>query len=462
MATQNTVIDIGVVTDAAPVGRAGFGTAAYADAAAMAERIRYYETATAIAADLSAGDITQAQADALNAALAQEIRPARVAAIRADPSATAQVDTVTVGGTPAEDDVATITINGTDFSYTVLSGDTTDDVATALRSAVNGGSEPVTAAGTGSDVTLTADTAGEPFTASVTATGDVTLSLANTTANAGIIPELDAVLAANAGWFGLGIASTDRDVVGQAASWAETNKRLFFAQTSSADALAGTSPNVLEDLQSNSYNWTRGHWYSDDDEPFAFALLARFLAVDPDVETTQVDCISLAGIPSDEDNISATQKLTLEGYNAGYYLPLYDVAASGGGNKLASGRFVDVQLTVAWLEARVSEALAQMLLDYASRGSKVPFTDIGFAAVEERVRDVLALGVRAGHFDDTEDASPYVNMPARANVSSADASARRLVFDFGAPLAGGVLTVQGTGTVSANLDTISALAGAGA
>lgn len=363
MATQDNVIDIGVVTDASPVGRAGFGTCALADDCTMSERVRYFESATAIDAAQTAGDITAGQAAGLKAALSQSPRPQRVAAIRVDPAA-----------------------------------------------------------------------------------------------SGGIAGELSAVQAEQGDWFGLGFVSRDKAHILAAAAWVEANDKMFFAQTSDADAVAGTAGNVLETLESSSRHATRGHWYSDDDVPFAFALLARFLAADPDIESTQADYIQLSGIPADDANITPTQRAQLAAYNAAFYLTLGGVPASGGGNKMASGRFVDTQLAVGWMRARVSETLKQLLLDFAARKSKIPFTDVGFGYIEGAVFDVLYQGVRAGHFSDTDEAGPYVNMPKRAELGDADVAARNLPFTFGAPEAGGVLTIQGTGLISANLDLVASLA----
>jgi hypothetical protein len=111
MATFDDVIQVSVLTDAAPVGRAGFGVAIVCDAASMAERVRYYTTPAGASADQVAGEITAAQLAHINAAFAQNPRPARVGAGRTSFTDVAQVNTVTVGGTAVSGDY-TIPING--------------------------------------------------------------------------------------------------------------------------------------------------------------------------------------------------------------------------------------------------------------------------------------------------------------------------------------------------------------
>ncbi|MFA5234980.1 MAG: hypothetical protein WC390_11330 [Sulfurimonas sp.] len=106
--------------------------------------------------------------------------------------AVAQLDTITVAGTWATNDIATITINGHALTFTVGATQTGAAVVTGLVALWAASTLPecleVTAAdGSGDTVTLTAVTAGVPFTVTVSETtaGDGTLSLAVTTANSG-------------------------------------------------------------------------------------------------------------------------------------------------------------------------------------------------------------------------------------------------------------------------------------
>lgn len=87
----------------------------------------------------------------------------------------AQVDTLTVGGTVEADDIFIVTINGKDLS--VVAGDTdVDTVASTIANAFNASTEPefteitAEASGSGGTLTLTADTAGKPFTVTVSTT----------------------------------------------------------------------------------------------------------------------------------------------------------------------------------------------------------------------------------------------------------------------------------------------------
>lgn len=465
MATFDDVIQVSVLTDAAPVGRAGFGVAIVCDGASMSERVRYYTNPSDAATDQTAGEITAAQLAHIQAAFAQNPRPARVGAGRTSFSDVAQVNTVTVGGT-AVTGTYTIPINGVDFSFAAtVPTDTNADIATGLRAAINGGSEPVTASGAGDDVIITADVAGDAFTVgTLVAPGTGTLTNVATTANQSVATELDALLAESSAWYGFNLVSRDALDIARAALWAESNARFHYAQTSDADVLTTATDDIASVLQDASYNYTKIMWYSTDSTAAAFAHLANRLAVDPDVQTTIWDYVTLAGIANDVASLTTTQLTNLTTKNAGAYLTLGGVGATGGGNKQSSGRFSDVQITVDWLKARLEEAHAQLLLNYSNRGSKIPFTDLGFARVGAIARGVLELGIRAGHFERQTDAqgdeiSPFVNLPARADVSAGDVSARLLRYTCGALLAGAVQQVVVTAQLTDDIATLALLAG---
>ena len=94
-----------------------------------------------------------------------------------------QIDTVTIGGTPAATDTVTLTIGQKDLIYTVGTDITTTQVASGVKAMIAGEADPGTGDGTrnalgtevaefrevtatvsGAVVTVTANTAGKPFT----------------------------------------------------------------------------------------------------------------------------------------------------------------------------------------------------------------------------------------------------------------------------------------------------------
>lgn len=106
--------------------------------------------------------------------------------------ATAQVDTLTIGGTPVAGNTITATINGKNITYTLVSGDTTATAAAGLQALLAATAtvppefNEVTWTVSGSVVTATSALAGRPFTLGGSATGGgATVTHALVTANSG-------------------------------------------------------------------------------------------------------------------------------------------------------------------------------------------------------------------------------------------------------------------------------------
>lgn len=130
---------------------------------------------------------------------------------RGDAPKTAQVNTLTVAGTPANGQVYSVTINGKIVSYTASGADTNDTIAAALKALLAASAIPefaeVTWTVATNVITGTARAPGKPFTNTSAATGTGTLTTAIVTANGG--PN---VVSQAANWEG-GTAPADGDDV---------------------------------------------------------------------------------------------------------------------------------------------------------------------------------------------------------------------------------------------------------
>lgn len=109
---------------------------------------------------------------------------------RGDAPATAQVNTITVGGTAANGQVYSVTINGKPVAYTATGADTNTTIATALQALLAASTiaefQEVTWSNPSAGVVKgTANTAGMDFVNTSSATGTGTLVTVTTTANSG-------------------------------------------------------------------------------------------------------------------------------------------------------------------------------------------------------------------------------------------------------------------------------------
>jgi hypothetical protein len=131
---------------------------------------------------------------------------------RGDAPKSAQVNTVTVGGTAANGQVYSVTINGKTVSYTATGVDTNSTIAASLKTALAASTIPefleVTWSVAAAVVTGTARAPGKPFTNTSGATGTGTLVTAIATANSG-----PCVVSLAANWEGGSLPADGDDIV---------------------------------------------------------------------------------------------------------------------------------------------------------------------------------------------------------------------------------------------------------
>jgi hypothetical protein len=142
---------------------------------------------------------------------------------------------------------------------------------------------------------------------------------------------------------------------------------------------------------------------------------------------------------------TSTQRALLETRKVNYFQTLANNVRVFGG-KSTGGEWFDVMYFAAWLQARVSENVTELLTRAADRQEKVPFTDDGIAAVEAAITEVLDVAVRIGGI-----LPDYkVTTPKRSQTTFADRTNRYLNgITFVANLQGAVRTVQIRGTLVA-------------
>lgn len=258
--------------------------------------------------------------------------------------------------------------------------------------------------------------------------------------------ELTAIEEGDADWYGLcvvGAKGTGKADQALVSPWVEARRKQYWAQTSDTDVKDGTAGNFAATAQTASYDRTLVMYHDTDTEPAAIAWLGKFLATDPDSGTTIAAWKILAGIPA-QTQLSADEITQILTYNANLYSQVKGLGSTQEG-KMASGQYADVILTRDWMEARIEEAVAQVLSDYSNRGEKIPYSDAGIATLENTLRTVLKQGARAGHI---LAETIQINAPLLSEVSAADKTARILRLSFSATLAGAIQSVSWTGQLA--------------
>lgn len=145
------------------------------------------------------------------------------------------------------------------------------------------------------------------------------------------------------------------------------------------------------------------------------------LSTDPGSSTWKFKALS-GIIPAPLTAMTPSEEATALGKNANLYRNIAGAGATLEG-VLASGRFIDIQRGIDWLEARLGEAIAERLL----QEPKIPYTDVGGAILQGEIAAVLDLGVTRNVLgpllDDSGDFY-RISVPKVADQAQADRSAR--------------------------------------
>jgi len=151
------------------------------------------------------------------------------------------------------------------------------------------------------------------------------------------------------------------------------------------------------------------------------AWAGQELSSDPGSETWKFK--QLAGIlPSPTTYLTDAQEQIALGKNANLYTPLGGVGHTQEG-VMASGRFIDVQRGIDWLDSNLATTIANRLLNE----EKVPYTDAGATILQADIASVLDIGVRNGLLGPLlDDSGKFYNIivPKVADQLQADRTAR--------------------------------------
>lgn len=434
----DSIIELAITIQDSAVTKAGFGLPLVMDYHTnYADKVRLYGNTAAMVADGFSAD--GAAVACVGAILAQNPRISQVAVGRRVGATDMSVKLTPIAFNTT---VYTVTINGTAFSFTSDASATPSEIATGLVTAINLGTEPVTAVDNAGSLQLNADVAGTLFDFFVNNRSLFTIK--DETVNAAVATDYAAIKVAYPEFYGVLMTSKATAEIVALAAAVEADKKIFGASSADDDIPAGTTGNLGETLDTAGYNRTylMFHPKAWSQHPEAAWMGERFPA-DPGSDTWKFK--TLAGVDytiltdTELNNMGLTE---VPGKHVNHYTRLGGVSITREG-WASSGRFIDVTRFIDWLHARIQERLYSILVNV----EKVPFTDAGVALVQNAILAQLNEGVSVGGL--TADPAPVVTAPLVANISSND-KANRLLPDitFTATLAGAVHKIQIAGTVS--------------
>lgn len=349
--------------------------------------------------------------------------------------------------------------DNTDYTITVSSKDTDGTVdeeaykynsqtsATATKiveglQALMASDTAVTATVSGEKLQLTAKS-GKSFAIKISSN----LSAELTEPTEEIADSMNAIMASDADFYGIVLASRDKDDIMAMAEWVETQIKLFGTSTAEQGAKdSETDTDLLSMLKAKNYYRTFSFYHElADSEYLESGVMARCFAIEPGGETWANKVLS--GLTA--DNLTETEYLAVSGKNGNTFETFRNKSITQNG-KVAGDEWIDVIRFRDWLQEEITVNVFNLLIN----SDKVPYTDAGIALIENQIRQALLLGQRRGGIapteydeDNNENLGFTIEMPLAANIP-ANTKAQRLLEDvkFTARLAGAIHVVEITGS----------------
>lgn len=349
--------------------------------------------------------------------------------------------------------------DNTDYTITVSSKDTDGTVdeeaykynsqtsATATKiveglQALMASDTAVTATVSGEKLQLTAKS-GKSFAIKISSN----LSAELTEPTEEIADTMSAVMASDSDFYGIVLASRDKDDIMAMAEWVETQTKLFGTSTAEQGAKdSETDTDLLSMLKAKNYYRTFAFYHElADSEYLEAGVMARCFAIEPGGETWANKVLS--GLTA--DNLTETEYLAISGKNGNTFETFRNKSITQNG-KVAGDEWIDVIRFRDWLQEEITVNVFNLLIN----SNKVPYTDAGIALIENQIRQALLLGQRRGGIapteydeDNNENLGFTIEMPLAANIP-ANTKAQRLLEDvsFTARLAGAIHVVEITGS----------------
>jgi hypothetical protein len=333
------------------------------------------------------------------------------------------------------------TVNGVAWTYTVIAAATATTITTALVALLS--------ALSGTGVTFTSGTTFVTATATVAGTipsytYNRGLGVQDITADAGFAADMALIAAEDNAWYGFVIANCSLAYNAAAASYAESNQKIFQPQSADSDLV---NPGVVSgDIGSVTLAlaytrmWGIYHQPIGGTEWINAAGLASILSFSPGSAVTAFK--TYPGISV--DNLNASEKVALTNKKWSRY------TRQGGVNIFyqgytPSGRFIDVTRFVDWLKVTMQLDSYSVLLN----NPKVSYEDSGLSMIKGAVLGTLKKGQTAPNNGLALSPAPAVTVPLVANTNVSDRVTRTLnQVVWSARLSGALQNLKISGTLS--------------
>ncbi len=371
----SSIVTVSIASGTANPTRQGFGTALIlSHTATWAERTREYSDAAEVLVDFAA---TTPEYKAAAKLFAQDPSPDKVKVGRANDSVPTQRWAITPVAVHSKRYAGNV--NGLAWFYDADSATTVAEIIAGIKIAIDALAQAVTTSDQTTYLRMLANVAGVWHSFGTTLDGsarnDPNLGVAQDHADPTIATALAAILAADSDWYALITTFNSKALVDAAASWCETNGRLYVVQTQDSacinTALSGTD-DVMESLKGNAYAHAAAI-YSEDTADFADAAWVGNRIVDlPGSNTWKFATLASVLI----GNYSSTQRSNVRAKKGNFYEDIAGVGITQDGF-VSSGSYIDFTIYKDYLTARLGEGIFAAL----AQSRKTPYDDGGIAII---------------------------------------------------------------------------------
>lgn len=396
------------------------------------ELIRDYTDITSLNTDFAAWPSVRKAATAF---FAQNPHPTTLSIGRLT---TARAKIFTAAPSAANAQAYTVYVNATAFTYTSDSSATVKEIVEGLKTLIDAASITGLTV-TEDDVTLTlTGAAGTWFSFGVERIDLWTVT--ETTAATGLTTEISAILAERNDSYGL-VVEHQSEAVGEAVAAAvEAMVKIYGIACPNSDIIASGSSDLGSDIKASAYNRTFVifHERASDQWPEMAWMSSRF-PQNPGSENWRYK--RLAGVSA--SRLTGTQVTNVKTKNVTSIRVMGGITLTNN-NKMGSGRYIDVQHGLDWLQARIEERLFGAL----ANSKKIPYTDGGLGILEGEVRAQLDEASDQDHAFLARDSNLNVTVKP-VSLQAANDRAARIVraITFKGRLAGAVDEIYVEGVV---------------
>lgn len=439
MAKLDRIVNVQIALNTAGISKLGFSTMLIAGwTPAMLDRVA---TVTSVDDMLDMGFATDSEMyKAAQAAFSQTPRPRQIKLGRLN-SEEYHVTTKVV-----KNDDYTVTFKWYDADFNVVkkvvtftnTGDDKAAIITGLKNAadeVDGLSDVATVTVSSDDLVIKC----EDTHVSVTVSENLDV---DSVADGTIANGMNEIKAADSDFYGVVLASHEKQDILDMAAYAETQTLLYGTSTDEAGAYAQASTNdVLALLQEKEYYRTYCDVRKDASDYEEAAKMARCFAIEPGGETWALK--SLAGVKT--DGWTETEYTTIKNKNGNTYEHVRNIAVTQNG-KVVAGEWIDIIRFRDWLVEEIQTNVFTVL----KNNDKVPYTDAGIAMIENVVRKALEDGQDRGgiaptEYDENNNENPgfVLSVPLASEITPTQKATRDLKdIKFTARMAGAIHTVE--------------------